>query len=182
MNRLFYVLVLLCSALFVGVGVASADTLEFTLTGPVAAVFDMTVNSSGVLTLPFTFVTGEGFVVTPTNLMVNGAPSGDFLAFYNPAVGGGFGIFASGSDMVSYASGARIYGGTEGSPTFASGAFTLDNGAVVPAVSGVYNLTIKDLSAVATPEPSVTILLAIGLLAVGLTVSRFKPSFGVSAS
>jgi hypothetical protein len=58
----------------------------------------------------------------------------------------------------------------------------LDNGAVVPAVSGVYNLTIKDLSVVATPEPSVTILLAIGLLAVGLTVLRFKPNFGVNAS
>jgi hypothetical protein len=182
MNRLFYVLVLLCCALFIGVGVASADTLEFTLTGPVAAVFDMTVNSSGVLTLPITFVTGEGFVVTPTNLMVNGAPSADFLAFYNPAVGGGFGIFASGSDMVSYASGPQIYGGTEGSPTFASGGFTLNNGAVVPAVPGVYSLTIKNLTTVATPEPSVTILLAIGLLAIGLTVLRFKPNFGVSAS
>jgi len=182
MNRIFCVLVLLCSALFIGVGVASADTLEFTLTGPVAAVFDMTVNSSGVLTLPFTFDTGFGFVLTPTNLMVNGAPSGDFLAFYNPSIGGGFGIFASGSDMVSYASGPQIYGGTEGSPTFASGAFTLNNGAVVPAVSGVYNLTIKDLSVVAAPEPSVTILLAIGLLAVGLTVLRFKPNFVVNVS
>jgi hypothetical protein len=180
MNRLCRVLVLLCSALFIGAGVASADTLEFTLTGPVAAVFDMSVNSSGVLNLPFTFVTGEGFVVTPTNLMVNGVSSGDFLAFYNPGVGGGFGIFASGTDMVSYASGPQIYGGTEGSPTFASGAFILNNGAVVPAVSGAYDLTIKDLSAVAAPEPSVTILLIIGLLAVGLTVLRFKPGFVVN--
>jgi hypothetical protein len=149
----------------------------------VAAVFDMTVNSSGVLTLPFTFDTGFGFVVTPTNLTVNGvaAPT-DFLAFYNPALGGGIAIFASAFNMTAYASGPQIYGGTEGSPTFASGAFTLDNGAVVPAVSGVYNLKIKDLSVVATPEPSVTILLAIGLLAVGLTVLRFKPNFGVNAS
>src|ERR1700730_1734362 len=172
MNRLFYVLVLLCCALFIGAGVASADTLEFTLTGPVAAVFDMPVNSSGVLTLPFTFVTGEGLVLTPTNLMVNGAPSGDFLAFYNPAVGGGIAIFASGSDMVSYASGPQIYGGNEGSPTFAPGTFSLADATAATPTIGQYSLTIKDLSVVATPEPSVTILLAIGLFAVGLTVLR----------
>jgi hypothetical protein len=35
MNRLCRVLLLLCSALFIGAGVASADTMEFTLTGPV---------------------------------------------------------------------------------------------------------------------------------------------------
>jgi hypothetical protein len=183
MNRLYRVLLLLCSALFIGAGVASADTLEFTLTGPVAAVFDVTVNSFGSLT-PFQSDTGVGFGVTPTNLTVNGlaAPTTDFLGFYNTAVGGGFAIFASSSNMLSYASGPQIYGGTEGSPTFASGGFTLNNGAVVPAVSGVYHLTIKDLSVVTTPEPPVTILLAIGLLAVGLTVLRFKPNFGGSAS
>src|ERR1700730_16774857 len=111
MNRLFYVLVLLCSALFVGVGVASADTLEFTLTGPVAAVFDMTVNSSGVLTLPFTSDLNFGFVVQPINLTVNGAVAPtDFLGFYNanPAIGGGVAIFESAFVMPAYASGPQI--------------------------------------------------------------------------
>ena len=173
MNRLFYVLVLLCSVLFIGVGVASADTLEFTLTGPVAAVFDMTVNSSGVLTLPFASDLNFGLVVQPNNLTVNGAAAPkDFLAFYNSAIGGGVAIFATASDMVTYAAGPQIYGGDEKTPTFAPGTVSL---------AGTSSLTIKDLS-VPTPEPSVTILLAIGLLALGLTVLRFKPNFGVSAS
>ena len=181
MNRLFYVLVLLCSALFVGVGVASADTLEFTLTGPVAAVFDMTVNSSGVLTLPFTSDLGFGLVVTPNNLTVNGvaAPS-DFLAFYNSAIGGGIGIFPSAFVTTAYASGPQIYGGNENAPTFAPGTFSLADGTAQTPMLGTYTLTIKNLSTV--PEPSVTILLAIGLLAIGLMVLRFKPNFCVSAN
>jgi hypothetical protein len=185
MNRLFRVLILSCCALFVGAGVASADTLEFTLTGPVAAVFDMTVNSSGVLTLPFTSDLNFGFAVQPTNLMVNGAAAPtDFLAFYNgnPTAGGGFAIFVSAFSMPVYASGPQIYGGDENTPTFAPGTFSLADGTAANPVIGTYTLTIKDLSTVSTPEPSVTILLAMGLLAVGLTVLRFKPNFGVSAS
>jgi hypothetical protein len=186
MNRLFYVLVLLCSALFVGVGVASADTLEFTLDKglvPVAA-FDLTVNSSGVLT-PSTSDLNFGFVVQPTNLTVNGAAAPtDFLAFYNgnPTVGGGFAIFVSAFSMPVYASGPQIYGGNENTPTFAPGTFSLADGTAAKPAIGTYSLTIKDLSTVPTPEPSVTILLAIGLLAVGLTVLKFKPNFGVRAS
>jgi hypothetical protein len=184
MNRLFYVLVLLFAALFVNVGVASADTLEFTLTGPVAAVFDMTVNSSGVLTLPIMSTLNAGFRVQPTNLTVNGAAAPtDFLTFYNGSTeGGGFAIFPSAFSMVAYASGPQIYGGDENAPTFAPGTFSLADGTAAVPVIGTYTLTITDLSTVSTPEPSVTILLAIGLLAVGLTVLRFKPNFGVSAS
>jgi hypothetical protein len=185
MNRLYRVLLLLCSALFIGTGVASADTLEFTLTGPVAAVFDMTVNSSGVLTLPFASDLTFGLVVQPTNLTVNGAAAPtDFLGFFNgdPAVGGGLSIFASGTSMVANATGPQIYGGNENTPTFAPGTFSLADGNAAVPVIGTYTLTIKDLSTVSTPEPSVTILLAIGLLAIGLTVLRFKPNFGVNAS
>jgi hypothetical protein len=187
MNRLFYVLVLLCCALFIGVGVASADTLEFTLNGPVAAVFDMTVNSSGVLTTPFTFSPNFGVRLQPTNLTVNGAAAPtDFLVFYNsdPTIGGGFAIFPSAISLAAYASGPQIYGGNESAPTFAPGNFSLADGSAATPVIGTYTLTIKDLStpSTATPEPSVTILLAIGLLAVGLTVLKFKPNFGVSAS
>jgi hypothetical protein len=181
MNRIFHVLLLLCAAMFIGVGVASADTLQFTLAGPVSASFEL-LSSPSIMT--GNSDTGVGFVLMPANLMVNGAASGDFLAFYNgdPAVGGGVGIFASASDMVAYASGPQLYGGTESNPTFAPGMFTLDNGAVVPAVPGAYTLTITDLTTVSTPEPSVTILLVIGLLAVGLAVLRFKPNLSVSAS
>jgi hypothetical protein len=181
MNRLLRVLVLVCSALFIGVGVASADTLQFTLAGPVSATFDL---SSGPLTIDSSaFDTGVGFKVAPADLLVNGG-SGDLLVFYNgnPAIGGGIGIFASGTQMLAYASGPQLYGGTEMNPTFAPGVFTLDDSTSSTTVPGAYTLTITDLTTVSTPEPSVTILLAIGLLAVGLAVLRFKPNFGISAS
>jgi hypothetical protein len=182
MNRPFRVLVLLCSTLFISVGIATADTLQFTLAGPVSATFDL---SSGPLTIGSPdFNPGVGFKVAPTNLVVNGDGSGDFLVFYNgdPFIGGGIGIFASGTAMIGYASGPQIYGGTEMNPTFAPGVFTLADGAPSTPVPGAYTLTITDLTNVSTPEPSVTILLAIGLLAVGLVVLRFKPNLGVSAS
>lgn len=181
MNRLFRVLVLVCSAMFIGAGIASADTLQFTLSGPVSATFDL---SSAPAIMTGNSDPGFGFTITPTSLMVNGAASGDFLAFYNAGsiVGGGIGIFASGTELVALAIGTQIYSGDEVSPTFAPGAFTLADGSVVPSVPGAYTLTITDLTTVSTPEPSVTVLLAIGLLAVGLAVLRFKPNFGVSAS
>jgi hypothetical protein len=49
-------------------------------------------------------------------------------------------------------------------------------------VPGTYSLTISDLTNVTTPEPSVTILLGIGLVAVALVALRFKPNFGLSAN
>jgi hypothetical protein len=92
------------------------------------------------------------------------------------------GIFVSGTQMVALALGSQIYSGTETNPTFAPGMFTLADANVVPSVPGAYTLTVTDLTTVSTPEPSVTILLAIGLVAFGLVVLRFKPNFGTSAS
>jgi len=183
MNRPFRVLVLLCSALFISAGIASADTLQFTLAGPVSATFDL---SSGPLTIVSPdFNPGVGFKIAPTDLMINGAGgAGDFLVFYNgdPFIGGGIGIFVSGMQLVAYASGPQIYGGTEQNPTFAPGMFTLDDSTSSTTVPGAYTLEITDLTTVSTPEPSVTILLVIGLLGVGLAVLRFKPNLGVTAS
>jgi hypothetical protein len=179
MNRILRVLVLICSAVFVGAGVASADTLQFVLSGPVSASFDLSSTPS-IMTAD----TGFGFIVTPTNLMVNGAASGDFLVFYNgaPAIGGGLGIFPNAFSNDAYAWGTQIYGGTESNPTFAPGVFSLIDGDVATSVTGDYTLTITDLTTVSTPEPSVTILLAIGLVVVGLAVLRFKPNLGITAS
>jgi hypothetical protein len=180
MNRLIQVLSLVFAATFLGVGVASADTLQFTLTGPASASFEL---SSGPLSInPLDSADGFGFRIMPANLVLNGTPSGDFLAFFNEAFGGGFGIFASGTEMDVYAIGPQIYGGTELNPTFAPGVFTLDDDVTGTPVPGAYTLTVTDLTTVSTPEPSVTILLAIGLLAVGLAVMRFKPNLSVSAS
>ncbi len=181
MNRLSRIFLVLSVVLFLGAGIASADTLLFTLTGPVSASFEL---PSGVLSIPsFEAHTGFGFTITPASLMVNGSPSADFLTFYNSAVavGGGVGIFASGTVMDAYAAGPQLYGGTETSPSFAPGSFTLTNG----VGAGTYSLTIADITPggpVGTPEPSVTILLGAGLLALGLLALRFKPGFSTTAS
>ena len=185
MNRLFRITVLFCSALFISAGVASADTLQFALTGPVDAVFDL---PSGPLSIGVgDFDTGVGFIIGPSNLTVNGmaAPVADFVGFFNadPAIGGGVGVFASGMSMLALATGPQIYGGTEQNPTFAPGVFSLADATSPTPTTGQYTLTITDLTnPVSTPEPSVTILLAIGLVALGLAVLRFKPNFGASAS
>jgi hypothetical protein len=182
MNRNFQVLVLLCAVLFIGAGVASADTLQFVLAGPTTATFDL---PSSPTIMTGNSDVGFGFTITPINLVVNGmaAPT-DFLGFFNadPAAGGGVAIFASSSNMVAYAFGPQIYSGPETNPTFAPGVFSLADALADTPVLGQYALTITDLTTVSTPEPSVTILLAIGLVAVGLAVLRFKPNFGIRAS
>jgi hypothetical protein len=177
MNRLFHVLVLLCSVMFICVGVASADTLQFTLAGPIPATFEL---STPLSIMPSEAGLGAGFTLSPT--MFTGLPAGEFITFYNSALGGGVGIFASGFNMIEYASGPQLYGGTELNPTFTPGTFLLADGTAANPVIGTYTLTTTDLSRVSTPESSVTILLAIGLFALGLTVLRFKPNFGVSAN
>ena len=92
-------------------------------------------------------------------------------------------VFRGHSLSRAYPFGPQIYGGTESNPTFAPGSFTLTDGnAPDGTVSGTYSLTISDLTNVTTPEPSVTILLGIGLVGVGLMALRFKPNFGVSAN
>jgi hypothetical protein len=189
MNRLSRVLVVVCTVLFLGVGVASADTipgeLTFTLTGPVSATFE----------LPSQFPAGSGFmgvsgfaVVIPSmvlggfgtggvNLIINGSPSADFLAFYNATGGFHGGLIASlngmSADIFLVGGGQQIYTGPETSPMFSPGTFTFSNGSI---------LTITGGPTVGTPEPSVTILLGIGLLALGLTVLGYKRGFATSAS
>jgi hypothetical protein len=180
MTRIFRVAVLLCSALVIGGGVASADTLQFTLTGPVPETFQV---STPLTIMSSEADTGVGFVLNPSQL-TGLIPSTGFVAFYNgdPSIGGGLAVFASGTDMVLYASGPQIYGGTELNPTFAPGIFTLDDSTTGTPVPGAYTLTITDLSTVGAPEPSVTILLGIGLLALGLLVLRYKRSFVTTVS
>lgn len=180
MNRLFRVLTLFCFALFVGVGVASADTLQFTLTNSsMVDLASFSLPSGPISVNPADVDPGFGFIITPANLTVNtiGAAPAGFVAFFNGAAsaGGGLQIFTSGSDVFIYLPGPQIYGGTESAPTFPTVATTF-------SLAGGDTLTISDLTRVSTPEPAVTILLAIGLFALGLAVLRFKPSFGVSAN
>jgi hypothetical protein len=121
---------------------------------------------------------GFGFTLSPGANQVTGLPTGDFVSFYNAAFGGGFAIMADASTIVAYPFGPQIYGGTESNPTFAPGSFTLTDGnAPDGTVPGTYSLTISDLTNVTTPEPSVTILLGIGLVGVGFDGASFQAKF-----
>jgi hypothetical protein len=184
MNRLSRILVILCTALFLGVGVASADTLpgelSFVLTGPVTATFSLPTT----LSVPTSeAVPGFGFVIPSMvltsfgGLTINGSASPDFLAFYNATGSFGGGLLASPDGMTAdiflIGGGQQIYSGSEASPMFAPGTFTFSDGSI---------LTVSGGPTVGTPEPSVTILLSIGLLALGLVVLRYKRGFVTTAS
>ena len=186
MNRLSRILAIICAVLFLGAGVAHADSvpgeLTFTLTGPVTATFQLPSHFS-----PPDSQIGFGFDIPSmvvasfgtggVNLIINGSPSADFLAFYNASgsFGGGFAAFpnATTADFLLVGGGQQLYSGPENSPTFSNGTFTFSDG---------YVLTISGGSSVSTPEPSVTILLGIGLLALGLTVLGYKRGFATTAS
>ena len=178
MNRLFRVLVtLICSVMFLGAGVACADTLQFNLTGPVSASFELASSPS---VMGGDFQSGSLFRVAPPDLMVNNAAAGnDFMAFYNASMLGGFGIFVTASNPAVHVTGPQLYTGPESNPTFLTGTFSLIG---FPSGNGPFTLTVTDISTVSTPEPSVVVLLFIGMAIIGLTLLRLKPNFSVQAS
>jgi hypothetical protein len=175
----FRVALLLSVLLLLTVGIASADTLiTYQFTGGTS--FELPVNP-----VPTDFILGFAFQVTPINLMINGAPSGDFLVFYNadPGTGGGggFGAFSCGSCQDISVVGPQLYSGPENSPTMLG---LGDTGVTLtdPAGTTTTISTPGTPSTVSTPEPSVTILLGVGLLAVGLAALGFKPRLAITAN
>jgi hypothetical protein len=173
--------VLFLSALFLlTAGVASADTLiSYSFTGGTS--FELPVNP-----VPTVFTLGFDFEVTPINLIINGAPSSDFLVFFNgdPVTGGGggFGAFSCGDVSCQDISvlGPQLYSGPESSPTMLG---LGDTGvALMDPISGTTSMisTPGTPSAISTPEPSVTVLLVIGLLAAGLVELGFRPRLAVT--
>jgi len=183
MNRLSRIPIILCTVLFLGVGVASADTmpgdLSFVLSGPVTASFDLPTQLSSSSN-QITSILGFGFTIPSMvigGLTINGSPSPDFLSFYNAtgSFGGGFLASPDGftADIFLVGGGQQLYSGPETSPMFSPGTFTFSDGSI---------LTISGGPAVGTPEPSVTILLGIGLLALGLAVLRYKRGFVTTVS
>jgi hypothetical protein len=178
-NR-FRVALLLSVMLLITAGVASADTLiTYNFTGGTS--FELPVNP-----VPTVFTLGFDFQVNPINLMINGAPSSDFLVFFNgdpiTGGGGGFGAFSCGSCQDISVVGPQLYSGPENAPTMLG---LGDTGvALTDPVSGTTSMisTPGTPSTVPTPEPSVTILLGIGLLAFGLAVLGFKPRLAITAN
>jgi hypothetical protein len=105
------------------------------------------------------------------------------LVFYNTALGGGFGAFASGTSAEINVVGPKLYTRLESSPTMLGVA-----GSGVPLMDIKSGAPVGSLATpgtpgpVGTPEPSVTVLLGIGLLAVGLAVVGFKPRLAITAN
>jgi hypothetical protein len=160
MNNSKRILFVLVALLFLGVGRASADTLlSYQFSGPVSASFELPVMPTVIV-----FGIGQGFEVAPVNLMINGAPSTDFLTFYNSAVGGGFGACSGGDCLDILVAGAQLYSGPESSPT------------MLPPGGGTFTdrRTGDPAGTFATPEPSTIGLMTFGLVVLGLAVSGFK--------
>jgi hypothetical protein len=178
----FRVALFLSALLLLTAGMASADTLiSYSFTGGTS--FELPVNP-----VPTVFNLGFDFQVTPINLIINGAPSSDFLVFYSAdpitGGGGGFGAFSCGDVSCQAISvvGPQLYSGPESSPTMLG---LGDTGvALLDPISGATLMisTPGTPSAVSTPEPSVTVLLGVGLLAVGLAAFGFKSKFAVVAN
>lgn len=182
MKNSFRVALFLSVALFLTAGIASADTLiTYQFTGAVSASFELPVNPTVVKS-----TAGVDFEVMPLNLMINGMASSDFLVFYSTAFDGGFGAFSSGSSADINTTGPQLYTGPENAPTMlgvVSGGVPLtdfNNGSSAGTISTP--ATPGPVGSVTTPEPSATVLLGIGLLAVGLAVLGFKPKFAISAN
>jgi hypothetical protein len=176
----FRAVLFLSALLLLTAGVASADSLiSYQFTGGTS--FELPVNP-----VPTVFTLGFDFEVTPINLMINGAPSSDFLVFFNgdpiTGGGGGFGAFSCGDVSCQDISvvGPQLYSGPESSPTMLG---LGDTGvALMDPTSGTTSMisTPGTPSAISTPEPSVTVLLVIGLLAAGLVALGFKPRLAVT--
>jgi hypothetical protein len=161
--------------LFLGVTHASADTLAYTLTGPVSATWELPVNPT-----PDSFTSGFAFGVTPINLMINGVASSDTLNFFSLAGGGALAAFSNPMSPDFSLAGIQLYSGDESAPTMlVLNAVSLTN---FPTGDPIWTLTSTPVSTTPTPEPSVIILLSLGCVAlIGATLvsersSRFQPS------
>jgi hypothetical protein len=171
-------IVLLFSAvLLLGVTQASADTLAYTLTGPISASWELAVNPVAQNVNP-----GFSFDVTPIDLIINGVASSDNLTFFNLAGDGGLLAFSNPMSPDFSLAGIQLYSGDESAPTMlvVNGLTLLDFITQEP----VWTLTSTPVGTTPTPEPSALILLSLGCLAlIGTTfVSKRSSHFQASAS
>jgi hypothetical protein len=159
---------LFATVLFLVAGSAKADTmLFFSITGPTTATFELpthpTIN-------PYNADGDVGFLITPINLIIDGAPSSDFVVFYlGGENGGALAIFNSAVDDVVSLAGIQLFGGSPFHPVFAAHSpIVLSD---FDTSDHAYRLTISK-NPPSVPEPSTMLLLAAGLLPLGLLAKR----------
>jgi hypothetical protein len=154
--------ILKCGALLAALIVASAlpahadsgDTLDFNLSGPITASWTMDSNPT-----PFWSESGYAFAVNTTDLVVNGTPVTDFLCFFNINDEGGLNSSVALDDLY----GPQVYSGDESDPTFITGTYYFTSW---PAGNQ------EVLTITQAPEPASLLLLASGLVALGLKRKR----------
>lgn len=108
---------------------------------------------------------GQSFNLEGVSYTLNQGSStlGD-LEFYSVALGGGFALasYPPVASQTYFANtfGPALYTGPETSPAFDTGTFSLDD----IIAGGTGTLTISEVGAIATPEPSTLLLTGIGVL------------------
>lgn len=139
---------------------AKADTISYTVVGDgVTASFQLPATTT---IAAGNYDPGFGFIITPTNLIINGKKSNDFLAFYTTFGEGGLGAFYDDGTQDDFdLIGSQLFSGPVNNPTFLLGTFQLFNADnfIDPTVTA---------TPTATPEPFLP------LLALGLVPLAFK--------
>jgi hypothetical protein len=132
--------------------IAKADTLDFTITGQ-GSTYTFSVDSSPApdLDVAGVFFRLDNVLVNVDNMF--GQTSN--INFFNSFASGGLSLVDLGNLALS---GPQLYTGTEDTPTFNTGQFTLTSGI------NTYNLTIAPETS-PVPEPSTLALLSTGAFA-----------------
>jgi hypothetical protein len=137
----------------------SGQTVSYALTGATDATFTVTLGPAPQAAGP-----GYYFMVQPSNLMVDGASMSDMLVFFNSSdLGGLNSVFDALPDL----GGPQLYSGNESDPTLLTGVFCLYD----LETGASYTLTANAVTSSA-PEPTTTLMLVVGLLAVGMGLKR----------
>jgi len=160
-----FVQIAACLALAQTAVVAHADTFQFTLTGDYSASWKL--DSSAI---PDDYGIGDGLAYYDHDGFPDTVLGVADIFFWNSSIGGGLRIDDYyGEVTLLNADGPQLYIGSEDSPTFKLGTFTLTEF----QGSGNYSLTVTNLSAV--PEPATIAMLLGGLGIVGFTARRRQP-------
>lgn len=145
-------------------GVANATVYQFEITGDYTASWEL--DSAAI---PDISGAGEGFIVWD---VAGSFPGSIFdiadLTFYHADLGGGMEILDFyGDTLLLITDGPQLYTGTESSPFFTLGTFSLSEF----MGTGAYTLTVTQADGAGVPEPATGVLLLGGL---GLMVSLRK--------